>query len=342
MVGRRAVAVGLALLLPVCAAAAHRPTPPSPPPARSLLEGVELYSVDAPHSQVSFIVPWMGISKVRGSFQDFLGSIAFDSLDLTRSSVTVIIQAKSINTGFEMRDKDLRGHEFFAADTFPTIVFSSREVAKTGDGYLLRGPLTIHGITREIEIPFVFNGHIKDAGGDDRIGFEGHLTLKRKDYGIVGPARFNVLLDKGIIIGEDVDIPLAVEGWKPAPHDTLRDPVADSLFRVVLKSGAPAMVQQFRALRSATPDSLMAAMEGPLNGLGYQLLSLQRTTDAIAIFQLEAESYPRHAFGYVGLGNTYAVAGERELATQTLEKATAINPQASRALEILKRLRLPN
>jgi len=291
---------------------------------------------------VSFIVPWMGISKVRGSFQDFLGSIAFDSLDLTRSSVTVIIQAKSINTGFEMRDKDLRGHEFFAVDTFPTIVFTSQEVAKTGDGYLLRGPLTIHGVTKEIEIPFVFNGHIKDAAGDDRIGFEGHLTLKRKDYGIVGPARFNVLLDKGIIIGEDVDIPLAVEGWKPALHDTLRDPVSDSLFRVVLKSGAPTMVHQFRALRAATPDSLMAAMEAPLNGLGYQLLALQRTTDAFAIFQLEVESYPRHAFGYVGLGNTYAVAGERELARQTLEKATAINPQAARAIEILKRLRPPN
>src|SRR5215468_696813 len=180
---------GPCALLPVYAAAAHRPKPPPPPPARSLLEGVELYSVDAPHSQVSFIVPWMGISKVRGSFQDFLGSIAFDSLDLTRSSFTVIIQAKSINTGFEMRDKDLRGNEFFAVDTFPTIVFTSQEVAKTGDGYLLRGPLTIHGVTKEIEIPFVFNGHIKDAAGDDRIGFEGHLTLKRKDYGIVGPAR---------------------------------------------------------------------------------------------------------------------------------------------------------
>src|SRR5262249_42367006 len=195
----------------------------------------------------------------------------------------------------------------------------------------LRGPLTIHGVTKEIEIPFVFNGHIKDAFGDDRIGFEGHLTLKRKDYGIVGPARLNVLLDKGIIIGEDVDIPLAVEGWKAAPHDSLGDPASDSLYRVALKSGTAIAAQQFRELRGRTPDSLMAAKEGLLNDVGYQFLAHQRVADAIAIFKLEIESYPKNPFGYTGLGNTYAVAGDRELAKQTLEKAIEVNPQAPRA-----------
>src|SRR5215831_13045981 len=245
---RTVLSLTLALALPLSAAAAARHAAAPAAPAPSLLEGVEIYGVDAPHSEVSFIVSWMGISKVRGSFESFFGSIAFDTLDITRSSVTVIIRTNSINTGFDMRDKDLKGGEFFDVQKFPTITFSSDSVTKTSEGFLLNGPLTIHGVTKRIAIPFVYNGHVKDARGDDRIGFEGHLTLKRKDYGIVGPARLNIVLDKGIIIGEDVDIPLAIEGWKPALHDTLRDPVSDSLFRVVLKSGAPTMVQQFHAL----------------------------------------------------------------------------------------------
>src|SRR5262245_62041559 len=80
---------------------------------QSLLEGVEIYSIDAPHSEIGFSVAWMGISRVRGSFQDFIGSIAFDKADPTRSVVMVVIQPKSINTGFERRDKDLRSENFF-------------------------------------------------------------------------------------------------------------------------------------------------------------------------------------------------------------------------------------
>jgi len=336
---RRVLTITLALALSVSATASARHAAAPAAHARSLLEGVEIYGVDAPHSEVSFVVAWMGISKVRGSFQSFLGSIAFDTLDLARSSVTVIIRTNSINTGFDMRDKDLKGGEFFDVQKFPTITFSSDSVTKTSEGFLLNGPLTIHGVTKRIAIPFVYNGHVKDARGDDRIGFEGHLTLKRKDYSIVGPARLNLVLDKGIIIGEDVDISLAVEGWKAVPHDSLGDPDSDSLYRVALKKGVAAMAQQFRELRGRTADSLMVAKEGLLNDVGYQFLAHQRVADAIAIFKLEVESYPENPFGYTGLGNAYAMAGDRELARQTLEKAIAISPQSPRAIEILKRLK---
>jgi polyisoprenoid-binding protein YceI len=335
---RRIAVIVLALALTASIAAAARRTAPPPAP-RSLLEGVEIYGIDTPHSEVGFIVPWMGISKVHGSFQNFLGSIAFDTLDITRSSITLFIRANSINTGFDRRDKDLKGKDFFDVEKFPSITFTSREVAKNGEGFILRGPLTMHGVTKEIEIPFTYNGHVKDVIGDDRIGFEGHLTLKRKDYGIVGPPRLNVVLDKGIVIGEDVDIPLAIEGWKATTHDSLGDPEADSLYRVILKRGAAAAAQGFRDLRAKTADSLMAAHEGMLNDVGYQFLAHRRIADATAVFELEIETYPKNAFGYTGLGNTYAVAGNRELAVQTLEKAVQINPQAPRALEILKRLK---
>ena len=326
----------LVLALPVLGA---RPAKAPPAPPASLLEGLELFSIDTPHSEVGFTVPWMGISRVHGTFQEFLGTIGFDTRDLTRSSVLVIIHTKSIDTNFERRDKDLKGADFFDVERFPTIEFESREIVRSGSGFLLRGPLTIRGVTKEIEIPFTFNGRIKDAGADDRIGFEGRLSLKRKDYGVTGPPRMNVLLEKGIIIGEDVEIPIAIEGWRAAPRDTMRDPVADSLYRAVLARGVPAVAAPFRALRAHTPDSLLEVDEGTINAVGYQLLSRDRASEAAEIFRLEIESWPANAFGYVGLGQSYAVLGNRELAIATLEKAVAITPEVPRARVLLHRLK---
>lgn len=326
-------------LLLIAVAPALAAKAPKAPPAPSLLEGVEIFSIDTPHSEVSFTVPWMGISRVRGTFQDFLGSIAFDSRDPTRSSVMVVIHAKSINTGWERRDKDLRGPSFFDVEKYPNITFVSRAVAKRGDGYVVNGSLAMHGATREIEIPMEFNGRVTDVGGDSRIGFQGHLTLKRKDYGIIGPAPMNRLLEKGLVIGEEVDIPLAIEGWKAAARDTMRDRTADSLYRAVMGRGVTAVARRFNEARATTPDSLMTVDEGVINAVGYQLIEKGRASEAAELFRLETESWPRNAFGYVGLGQAYAVLGNRDLAIAALEKAIAITPEAPRAQVILKRLR---
>ena len=340
---RRMFAATLALALLAGAALAAKSPKAQPAPAavasKSLIDGIEIYNVGATHSQVEFIVRWMGISKVHGTFQDFRGTLCYDSTDVKRSSVTVLMRAATINTNHERRDKDLKSPDFFDVEKFPFITFSSREIAHDGDRYILRGPLTIHGVTRDVEIPFHFLGKIKDAAGDDRVGFEGGLTINRKDYGIVGPPRFNLLLEKGLVISEEVEIPLAVEGWKQAPRDTMRDPVADSLYRAILKRGVPAVAKQYREARAQMPDSLMRVNEGMLNAVAYQLMVTKRTDDAIALFGLEAEAFPAAAFGYAGLGNAYAAAGEREQAVKALEKAVSIEPMATRAMELLKRLR---
>jgi len=312
---------------------------PKAPPAPSLLEGVEIYSIDAPHSEMSFVVPWMGISRVRGTFQDFLGSIAFDEKDPTRSAVMVVIHTQSIHTGFERRDKDLKSANFFDVEKYPSIIFLSREIVKNGDGYLVRGTFTMHGVSQEIEIPFVYNGRIDDVRRDHRIGFEGHYQLNRKDYGIVGPPPMNAVLDKGIVIGEKVDLSLAVEGWKATARDTMNDGVSDSLYRQVLSRGVAPVAKQYHEARAKTVDSLMTVDEGVINSVAYQLLGQGRTSEAMDLFNLEIESWPKNVFGYVGLGQTYAVVGNRDLAIATLEKAISINAEAPRAQVILRRLR---
>lgn len=309
------------------------------PAAKSLLEDVEIFQVDAPHSAIDFSVRWMGVSRVRGAFHDFTGIMLIDRNDPTRSSVTVIIPTDKLTTGLERRDKDLKGPDFFDVAKFPIATFSSREIVKSADGYVMRGDFTLKGVTKAVEIPFTDNGRLKDQGGDDRIGFDGALTLRRKDYGIVGPERMNAVLERGIVIGEDVTLALSVEGFKPNPRDTLRDRTADSLYRAVLARGVKKVAEGYRALRATTPDSLMAVSEGVLNVVGYQLLFKDRAAEGLEVFRLQAEAYPSSAFARVAMGQAYATIGDREAAIASCEEGLRLNPRAPRALELLKRLR---
>jgi polyisoprenoid-binding protein YceI len=307
------------------------------PPAKSLLEGLELFQVSPAHSPIEFSIGWMGLSKVRGAFADFAGTLALDRADLTRSSVTLVIRTKSLTTFNERRDKDLKSADWFDVDKFPTAVFTSREIVKQGEGYVMRGSLALHGVTKDIEIPFTFNGRLKDMTGDDRAGFEGHTALNRKDYGIVGPARYNALLELGkAMVGDDVDLALAVEAIHPTPKDTLQDRAADSLWRAIVARGAAPVAKDYRALRSATADSLMPVNEPRLNAVGYQLVDRGQPLDGLEVFKLQADAFPQSASGLVGMAYAYATLGDRENAAANGDKAVAMNPSATRALEILR------
>ena len=337
--------LGAALLLfalaaPTPAGAAKAAKAAKPAPAKSLLEGVQLFSVGSTHSSIEFSVAWMGISRVRGAFSDFSGALALDRNDLTRSSATIIIRTKSLTTFNERRDRDLKGPDWFDVEKFPTAVFSSREVVKQGDGYLLRGPLSLHGVTKDIEIPFTLNGFVRDAGGDERVGFEGRLGVDRKDYGIVGQARFNAIMELGkAMVGDQVELPLAVEAIRTTPKDTLQDRAADSLWRAIMTRGVAAIAKDYRALRATTPDSLMAVNEFRLNAVGLQLVEKGKPADGLEVFKLQAEAYPLQASGLVGVAYAAATLGDRETAVTHAEKAVALNPGAARALEILRRVK---
>jgi len=325
--------LALALALPVLLAA--RPSAA----ADSLLEGVRIFQVAGAHSPVEFEVSWMGLSSVRGRFPEISATLALDEREITRSSISIVIQARSIHTGNEQRDKHLKSADFFDVERFPTMTFSTREVVRDGAAYRLRGPLTIHGVTREVEIPFQLNGRVTDLSGDQRIGFEGHLTLRRKDYGVIGPEGFNRIVGGNLTIGDDVKISIALEGWALGLKDTLQPPATDSLMRAVVRRGVAAVAKDYRAERARVPDSLMMVDEGVLNALGYALLQRGRGADALAIFQLEAESFHDSPFAEVGLGQAYAVLGDRERSIAHCERAIALNPRSTRAMEILRRAR---
>jgi len=144
------------------------------------------YEIDTAHSNVGFSIPIMGgLSHVRGKFTDFAVTIVYDDRDVTKSSVTAVIKAASIDTGIERRDVHLRNADFFDVEKFPEITFQSSRVEKKGKNFIARGTFTMHGVAKEIALPFTINGVSKDAKtGKTALGATAKVTLNRRDFGI--------------------------------------------------------------------------------------------------------------------------------------------------------------
>lgn len=177
----------------------------------------EVYTIDKSHSSTQFKVRHM-MANFTGNFRDFDAAINLDRGKPSNSTVEFVIQAASIDTDNENRDKHLRSADFFDVEKFPTITFKSTAI-KAGtskDVYDVTGNLTMHGVTKQITLPVTFLGFGKDGRGTPKIGFEIETTLNRKDFGIV----WNKSLDEGgILLGEDVKVTINLEanGKPPAP-----------------------------------------------------------------------------------------------------------------------------
>ena len=141
------------------------------------------WNLDAVHSDVDFVVRHAGISKVRGSFHAVEGQLVITE-QFDQSSVEVSVDVASINTKNEGRDGHLRSAEFFDVEQFPTMTFRSTEVRGEADAFTVVGELTLHGVTRTIELEAELGGQDKDAFGTTRVGFEATGEISRKDFGL--------------------------------------------------------------------------------------------------------------------------------------------------------------
>ena len=176
--------------------------------AAGIAWGDDVYQIDPAHSVVGFSIRHMVINNVKGSFNDFAGTIEYDGKDPLSLKASGTIQVKSVDTGIAGRDDHLRGADFFDVAKFPEITFQSERVEKQGEGYALIGKFTMHGVTKEIALPFTVNGPIADMQGKSRIGIESSLTLNRQDYGL----NWSKALDNGgLVVGDEVKIELGME-----------------------------------------------------------------------------------------------------------------------------------
>jgi polyisoprenoid-binding protein YceI len=167
-------------------------------PALTELTGT--YTLDPAHSRIGFVARHAMVTKVRGAFNEFEGTATLDGANPASSSAQVTISAASIDTRNAQRDEHLRSNDFLSMDEYPRITFSSTGARQADDGtFELTGDLTIKGVTNPITIPFSFEGSAKDPFGNLRVGFEGTVTINRKDYGIT----WNAALETGGVLVSD-------------------------------------------------------------------------------------------------------------------------------------------
>lgn len=143
------------------------------------------YEIAPEGSNVQFSVPVFGVSRVTGKFMRYDVRIeAGKKIDLSQAKVVAVIEMASVDTGSDSWDGKLRTAAWFDAQKFPEIRFESRRVKKSGGKWEAVGPLTIHGVTKEIVLPFSLEGRFAGPRPDERIGIHATFSFDRRDYGM--------------------------------------------------------------------------------------------------------------------------------------------------------------
>ena len=172
------------------------------------------WNLDGTHSGINFAVRHMVVSKVRGRFAAFSGTLELDDTDLAASTIDVTIDASSIDTGTAQRDDHLRSADFFDVAKFPTLRYQSKRIEKLGkDRFRVIGDLTIRDVTREVPLDVEYGGRGKDPWGNERAGFTASAAIDRKDFGL----QWNQVLETGgVLVGDKIDIDLDIQAVKAA------------------------------------------------------------------------------------------------------------------------------
>lgn len=167
------------------------------------------WSFDFAHSKVTFTVTHMMVSDVEGQFNKYEGTVFSDKDDFTDAKINFKIDASSINTDNEKRDKHLRSNDFFDVEKYPSIEFQGKSMKKVGKGqYKLSGDFTMIGVTKPIILNVDFKGIIKDPWGGTRAGFKISATIDRTEWGL----KYNSIIPTGgVVIGNEVKIVCNVE-----------------------------------------------------------------------------------------------------------------------------------
>lgn len=172
------------------------------------------WNIDPSHSTIGFAVKHLMISTVRGRFADFSGTITVNEAEPAKSTVSVTIQAGSIDTRAEQRDAHLRSPDFFDAEQHPTLTFVSKRVEGNPAGsFKVIGDLTIRGVTHEVALDATFDGTGKDPWGNERRAFSAQAKINREQFGLT----WNQALEAGgLLVSPDVKIEVESQFVKAA------------------------------------------------------------------------------------------------------------------------------
>lgn len=167
------------------------------------------WNLDRSHSSVKFNVQHLVISEVDGTFKIFDGSVNAPTADFNNATINFTVDVNSINTDDEKRDGHLKSDDFFNAEKYPKMTFTSTSFKKvSGNKYALEGNLTIRDVTKKVKFAVVYGGTVKDPWGNVKAGFKATGKINRKDFGLKWGAMTEA---GGAVVGDEVEMEIRVE-----------------------------------------------------------------------------------------------------------------------------------
>jgi polyisoprenoid-binding protein YceI len=176
------------------------------------------WQIDSSHSNINFSARHMMISKVRGSFETFSGTVDFDEENPTNTSVNIEVDLASVNTRDEQRDGHLKSPDFFDVENYPTMKFISTRVEQIdANNGRLYGQLTIKGVNKEVALDVEYAGIAQSPWGTVSAGFSASGSINRKEWGL----SWNQALETGgVLVGEKINIEIELELVKVTETET--------------------------------------------------------------------------------------------------------------------------
>jgi polyisoprenoid-binding protein YceI len=285
------------------------------------------YTVDAGHSPVEFSIGF-ALTHVKGRFTHWRGTILYDSIAPVNSSITAVFETKSLDTGWPNRDRHLRTADFFDVERFPTIAFQSERLRPVGDAWVAEGPLTMHGVTRTVAIPFRFvtPAPIRDGqAGPMKLHVSGGVRLARADFGILGGSTYNSWFDRAraATVADSVDITFEIESWRTDAANARPAPVQAALERIATE-GVDAHVQRVRERRAATDSSEWNGIAFGQTFVTLALVLTGKTPEAVAFARALVDLFPGSTNAHLALGLAGGTAGDRSGAPRAYARAKAL------------------
>ncbi len=169
--------------------------------------------LDTAHTAIGFVARHAMVTKVRGTFDEFEGSVTVDEANPASSVARAVIKTASVNTGNADRDNHVRGDDFFSVEKFPEMTFESTSFDINGTSGTVTGDLTLKGITKEVTLDVEIFGVEEDPFGNTRVGFEATSKINRRDFGVDFQAPLG---SGGMLVSEQITIQIDGSGIKQA------------------------------------------------------------------------------------------------------------------------------
>jgi polyisoprenoid-binding protein YceI len=260
----------------------------------------------------------------------------YDRANPSNSSITAVIEAKSIDTGWPHRDDHLRTSDFFDVERYPKIVFQSDRLRSTSTGWVADGRLTMHGVTKNVSLPIQIVAGAPQRSPESRnllLDATSELRIARKDFGITGGSQYNSWFTaaRAATMGDSVSISIEVEGWLPDAASQ-RPPGVDGNVSRLKEKGVAAYVDRLRQARdSAQHGRTIAGTPGPewpayFSGQDLTVRALAndgRVADAVGLAEAMTSLFGSWR-SYLLQGYTLALSGKNREASAAFDRAKSL------------------